>query len=139
MHGQAVGFMALEKGMFLIHRCQEAMQHLGLGNDLNNIDWFIFHQANKGLILELAKILRIPREKLLFTVEKFGNTSAASIPATLHEHADQIKPGQLVTMATFGGGFQWGAILLRAGGTPSAEAKKQFGIAEQTALFDIAI
>lgn len=120
MHGQAVGAMAMEAGLLMVHRATEILKQTGIGRGLDDIDWFVFHQANKGLILELADKLGIPQEKMLFTVEKYGNTSAASIPLTLYVHADKIKPGQLVFMGTFGGGFQWGALLVRWGGTNPA-------------------
>ncbi len=111
MHGQAVGAMAEMTGEFAVKRMAHVMKQEGLGS-LDDVNWFVFHQANKGLILKLAKKLGIEESKLVFTMEEFGNTSAASIPLTLDVHRAKFKPGDLVFMGTFGGGFQWGALLV---------------------------
>ena len=80
-----------------------------------DIDWFVPHQANKRIIDDTAHKLGIPPEKVILTVEKHGNTSAASIPLALSVGvADgRIKPGNLVLLEAMGGGFTWGAVLLR--------------------------
>jgi len=80
-----------------------------------DIDWFVPHQANKRIIDDSAKKLGIAPEKVVMTVEKHGNTSAASIPLALTVAvADgRIKRGDLVMLEAMGGGFTWGAALLR--------------------------
>jgi len=80
-----------------------------------DIDWFVPHQANKRIIDDTAQRLGIAPEKVILTVEKHGNTSAASIPLALAVGvADgRIKPGNLVLLEAMGGGFTWGATLLR--------------------------
>jgi 3-oxoacyl-[acyl-carrier-protein] synthase III len=80
-----------------------------------DIDWFVPHQANKRIIDDSAHKLGIPPEKVIVTVEKHGNTSAASIPLALSVGiADgRIKPGDLVLLEAMGGGFTWGAVLVR--------------------------
>jgi 3-oxoacyl-[acyl-carrier-protein] synthase-3 len=80
-----------------------------------DIDWFVPHQANQRIIDDSAKKLGIPPEKVITTVEKLGNTSAASIPLALAAAvADgRIKRGDLVMMEAMGGGFTWGAVLVR--------------------------
>ncbi|HLH95347.1 MAG TPA: beta-ketoacyl-ACP synthase III [Xanthobacteraceae bacterium] len=80
-----------------------------------DIDWFVPHQANKRIIDDTAHKLGIPPEKVILTVEKHGNTSAASIPLALSVGvADgRIKRGNLVLLEAMGGGFTWGAVLLR--------------------------
>jgi 3-oxoacyl-[acyl-carrier-protein] synthase-3 len=80
-----------------------------------DIDWFVPHQANKRIIDDTAERLGIAPEKVILTVEKHGNTSAASIPLALSVGvADgRIKPGNLVLLEAMGGGFTWGATLLR--------------------------
>ena len=85
------------------------------GYGAQDIDWFVPHQANKRIIDDSAHKLGIPPEKVIVTVEKHGNTSAASIPLALSVGiADgRIKRGNLVLMEAMGGGFTWGATLVR--------------------------
>ena len=80
-----------------------------------DIDWFVPHQANKRIIDATAEKLGIPKEKVVMTVHRHGNTSAASIPLALGEaRADgRIKEGDLVMIEAMGGGFTWGAALIR--------------------------
>jgi 3-oxoacyl-[acyl-carrier-protein] synthase-3 len=80
-----------------------------------DIDWFVPHQANKRIIDGSAHKLGIDPAKVVTTVDKHGNTSAASIPLALSTaRADgRIKPGDLVLLEAMGGGFTWGAVLLR--------------------------
>jgi len=85
------------------------------GMQPGEIDWFICHQANRRIIMHAAKKLDLPDEKVIVTVDRHGNTSAASIPlaldATVRE--GKIKPGDNVLLAALGGGFAWGAALLK--------------------------
>jgi 3-oxoacyl-[acyl-carrier-protein] synthase III len=85
------------------------------GYGAQDIDWFVPHQANKRIIDDSARKLGIPPEKVILTVEKHGNTSAASIPLALSVGiADgRIKRGNLVLLEAMGGGFTWGAALVR--------------------------
>jgi 3-oxoacyl-[acyl-carrier-protein] synthase III len=80
-----------------------------------DIDWFVPHQANRRIIEGSAQKLGIAPEKIVLTVDRHGNTSAASIPLALSVAANdgRIKPGDLVLLEAMGGGFTWGAILLR--------------------------
>ena len=80
-----------------------------------DIDWFVPHQANQRIIDDSAKKLGIAPEKVITTVAKHGDTSAASIPLALTcAVADgRIKPGDLIMMEAMGGGFTWGAVLVR--------------------------
>ena len=80
-----------------------------------DIDWFVPHQANKRIIDASAKKLGIAPEKVVITVDRHGNTSAASVPLALHEAVSdgRIKKGDLVLLEAMGGGFTWGAVLLR--------------------------
>jgi len=91
----------------------EALHANGLQPDA--IDWFICHQANQRIIMHAAKRLAMPDEKVVITVDRHGNTSAASIPLALDVSVREgkIKPGQLVLMAALGGGFAWGAALVK--------------------------
>lgn len=80
-----------------------------------DLDWFVPHQANKRIIDASAKKLGIAEEKVVVTVDLHGNTSAASVPLALSVAvADgRIKKGDLVLLEAMGGGFTWGAVLLR--------------------------
>ena len=80
-----------------------------------DIDWFVPHQANKRIIDDSAQKLGISPEKVILTVEKHGNTSAASIPLALSVGVDdgRIKRGNLILLEAMGGGFTWGSTLIR--------------------------
>ena len=81
----------------------------------DDIDWLVPHQANRRIIDASAKKLGIPLEKVVVTVDLHGNTSAASSPVALSVAAGdgRIKKGDLVMLEAMGGGFTWGAVLLR--------------------------
>lgn len=85
------------------------------GTTADDLDWLVPHQANKRIIDGSAKKLGIPLEKVVITVDQHGNTSAASIPLALAVAAGdgRIKKGDLVMLEAMGGGFTWGAVLLR--------------------------
>lgn len=85
------------------------------GLDVAHIDWFVPHQANKRIIDATARKLNIPPEKVVLTVDKHGNTSAASIPLALDAAVKdgRIKQGDIILLEAMGGGFTWGSILLR--------------------------
>ncbi len=80
-----------------------------------DIDWFVPHQANRRIIDASADKLGLPREKVVVTVDRHGNTSAASIPLALDVAVrdGRIKKGDLVMIEAMGGGFTWGAALIR--------------------------
>ena len=84
------------------------------GWSLDNIDLFIPHQANRRIIDSASKSLKIPPEKVFVNLEKYGNTSAASIPIALCEAMDtgRIKPGDKLLMVGFGAGLTWAACAL---------------------------
>ncbi|MDN2582821.1 beta-ketoacyl-ACP synthase III [Aquibium sp. ELW1220] len=85
------------------------------GITADDLDWFVPHQANKRIIDASARKLGIPEEKVVVTVDLHGNTSAASVPLALSVAvADgRIKRGDLVLLEAMGGGFTWGAVLVR--------------------------
>lgn len=110
MDGQAVFKLAVS---VLDKVANEALQAAGMAS--SELDWLIPHQANIRIMLGTAKKLGLPPEKMIVTVDQHGNTSAASIPLAL-DHAmrdGRIKPGQSVLMEGVGGGFTWGAALVR--------------------------
>ncbi|TAN55780.1 MAG: ketoacyl-ACP synthase III, partial [Rhodospirillales bacterium] len=80
-----------------------------------DIDWVVPHQANIRILDGTAKKLSIPKDRMVVTVDRHANTSAASIPLALAEAVNdqRIKPGQLILLEAMGGGFTWGACLAR--------------------------
>lgn len=92
---------------------EDAYKATGYGS--NDIDWFVPHQANRRIIDGSAKKLGIAPEKVVTTVDRHANTSAASIPLALAEAVKdgRIKPGHLVLLEAMGGGFTWGSALVR--------------------------
>ncbi len=91
----------------------EALRANGL--QASDIDWLVPHQANKRILDGTAKKLGLSPEKIVVTVDRHGNTSAASVPLALAEaKADgRIRPGQLLLLEAMGGGFTWGSALVR--------------------------
>jgi 3-oxoacyl-[acyl-carrier-protein] synthase-3 len=85
------------------------------GTTADDINWLVPHQANKRIIDASAKKLHIAPEKVVLTVDRHGNTSAASIPLALAAAADdgRIKANDLIMLEAMGGGFTWGSALLR--------------------------
>ena len=92
---------------------EAAFEATGTGPD--DIDWFVPHQANKRIIDASARKLGIPQDKVVITVDRHGNTSAASIPLALDEarRDGKIGDGQLVLLEAMGGGFTWGSVMVR--------------------------
>ncbi len=80
-----------------------------------DLDWFVPHQANLRIIEAVANRLGIPMEKVLINVDRYGNTSAATIPTVLDEavRSNKVKEGHLVLLDCFGAGLTYGAILMR--------------------------
>ncbi|HEX4325889.1 MAG TPA: 3-oxoacyl-[acyl-carrier-protein] synthase III C-terminal domain-containing protein, partial [Burkholderiales bacterium] len=109
MDGQAVFKLAVK---VLDEVARETAARAGLR--LEQIDWLIPHQANVRILNATAKRLGLPTDNLIVTVDRHGNTSAASIPLAL-DHAirdGRVKRGQQVLLEGVGGGFTWGAVLV---------------------------
>ncbi len=109
MDGQAVFKLAVK---VLDEVARETVTRCGLA--LTDIDWLIPHQANLRILEATAKRLKIPRERLVVTVDRHANTSAASVPLALDlaVRDGRIRAGQRVLMQGVGGGFTWGATLV---------------------------
>lgn len=90
----------------------EALEAAGL--TVNDVQWIIPHQANYRIIETAAKFLKMPMDKFVINVEKYGNTSTASIPIATVESAQngQLKPGDKVVFVGFGAGLTWGAVVV---------------------------
>jgi len=110
MDGQAVFKLAVS---VLEQVANEVLDAAGM--QASQIDWLIPHQANIRIMQGTAKKLGLPLEKMVVTVDRHGNTSAASIPLALDEamRDGRIHPGQHILMEGVGGGFTWGAVLVR--------------------------
>mgnify|MGYP006271008509 CR=1 FL=1 len=97
----------------LAETVEEALHRANLSPD--DINWFVPHQANRRIIDATAKKLGIDPSRVVITVDRHGNTSAASIPLALSvaRHDGRIKTGELVLIEAMGGGFTWGSALIR--------------------------
>ncbi len=110
MNGREVFRHAVAK---LAAAVDEALVANGLQQ--GDIDWLVPHQANRRIIEAMGKKLGLPAERVVMTVDRHANTSAASVPLALAEavHDGRIRPGQLVLMEALGGGLTWGSALVR--------------------------
>ncbi len=100
-----------------VRNIAEAIERVaeGASVDIADVDWFVPHQANQRILEAVAKRLGIDESKVVTTVSRHGNTSAASVPLALDEAVrdGRIKSGDLVLMEAMGGGLTWGAALAR--------------------------
>jgi 3-oxoacyl-[acyl-carrier-protein] synthase-3 len=96
----------------MVTATEEVIERAGLTKD--DIDVVVPHQANLRIIQAAARGLRLPMEKFVVNIERYGNTSTASIPIAVAEAVErgQIKPNDKVILVGFGGGLTWGALLL---------------------------
>jgi 3-oxoacyl-[acyl-carrier-protein] synthase-3 len=110
MEGQTVFKHATRRFAEVI---REGLAHNNLTVD--DVDCFFFHQANLRIIEMLCKVMKIPAEKTYNNIQKYGNTTAASIPLCLSEarQAGRIKRGDLICPVAFGSGFTWASALIR--------------------------
>ncbi len=79
----------------------------------DEVDWLVPHQANKRIIDATAKRMGIGEEKVMLNIQKYGNTTAATIPLCLFDYQNQLKKGDDLVLAAFGGGFTWGAMYVK--------------------------
>ncbi len=131
--GQTI-FKRAVKGM--TDACARVMREAGVTGD--QIDLVIPHQANLRIIEAVAKYAGVSMERVMVTVQKYGNMSAATVPVSLVEALKEgrVKPGSLLLMPGFGGGLTYGALLVKWGErvTPLGESSLQMPAATQTAL-----
>lgn len=78
-----------------------------------DIDWLVAHQANRRIIDATAQRMGISEEKVLINIERYGNTTAGTLPLLLSDFEDKLKKGDTLIFAAFGGGFTWGALYLK--------------------------
>ncbi len=110
MNGKRV-FLNAVRAMNLSTR--EAMEKTGL--TWKDVDWFVPHQANLRINEAVVQYAEIPPEKVLNTIQFYGNTTAATVPLTIDHHrkAGTVKKGDLIVSSVFGAGFTWGAAIFR--------------------------
>lgn len=91
----------------------ELLERNGLTGD--DVAWLVPHQANLRIIDATAKRMGLPIEKVMINIDRYGNTTAATIPLCLWEWQDKLQKGDNIVLAAFGGGFTWGATLVKWG------------------------
>lgn len=112
MNGQDIYRFAVKKVPEVI---EKALHRANLG--VEQIDWLLLHQANQRILDAVAERLKIPPQKIISNLEKYGNTSAASIPLALDEavREGKVKAGDIIASAGFGAGLSWGATIFEWG------------------------
>lgn len=118
IHGRAFTQMnGAEVFKFAVTQLSKVVEEILISSELNinDLDWLVPHQANMRIINATAKKLHLPLEKIIITLDQHGNTSAASVPLALNLaiRDGRIQVGQTVLLEAIGGGFTWGAILLK--------------------------
>jgi 3-oxoacyl-[acyl-carrier-protein] synthase-3 len=100
---------------FAVTNMAEAAANIMERNHLSgdDVDWLVPHQANKRIIDATAKRMGIGEEKVMLNIQKYGNTTAATIPLCLYDYQDQLKKGDNLVLAACGGGFTWGAMYIK--------------------------
>jgi 3-oxoacyl-[acyl-carrier-protein] synthase III len=89
----------------------EIMEKNNLASD--DVDWLVPHQANLRIIDATAERMGLPREKVMINIERYGNTTAGTLPLCLWDYESQLKKGDNIILSAFGGGFTWGAVYLK--------------------------
>ena len=90
---------------------EKIMQRNNLSHD--DINWLVAHQANRRIIDATANRMELDESKVLINIQKYGNTTSATLPLLLSDFENQLKKGDNIIFAAFGGGFTWGAIYLK--------------------------
>ncbi len=91
--------------------CEKVMQRNNLSGE--DVNWLVPHQANKRIIDAAASRMKLPEEKVMMNIHKYGNTTSATLPLCLADYEKQLKKGDNLIFASFGGGFTWGAVYLK--------------------------
>ena len=89
--------------------------------EAEDVDWLVPHQANMRIIDAAINRTGLLREKVMINIEKYGNTSAATIPLCLWEWEPKLKKGDNIILTAFGAGFSWGSVYIKWGYDPVAE------------------
>jgi len=102
---------------FAVSNMADVAEKMLVRNNLSNddINWLVPHQANKRIIEATAKRVNLDSSKVMMNIHKYGNTTSATLPLLLADYENQLKKGDNLIFAAFGGGFTWGAIYLKWG------------------------
>ena len=102
---------------FAVTNMSDAVALIAERNNLNkdNLSWIIPHQANVRIIEAVAKRLEMPMDKVMLNIQKYGNTSSATLPLALWDYEKQLKKGDNLIFTAFGAGFTWGAAYMKWG------------------------
>ncbi|MBF6598870.1 MAG: ketoacyl-ACP synthase III [Fermentimonas sp.] len=102
---------------YAVSRMAEVSESIMKRNNLEaeDVDWLVPHQANMRIIDAAVNRTGLPREKVMINIEKYGNTSAATIPLCLWEWEPQLKKGDNIILTAFGAGFSWGSVYIKWG------------------------
>jgi 3-oxoacyl-[acyl-carrier-protein] synthase-3 len=95
----------------MVSSVQEIMERNHITKD--DIDWIVPHQANMRIITSVSSMVDIPLEKIMVNIDRYGNTTAATIPLCLWDYKDKLKKGDSLILTAFGGGFTWGATYVK--------------------------
>jgi 3-oxoacyl-[acyl-carrier-protein] synthase-3 len=100
---------------FAVTNMADVSAEIASRNNLNaqNVDWLVPHQANKRIIDATAERVGITEDKVMMNIERYGNTTAGTIPLLLWDYEKKLKKGDNLILAAFGGGFTWGAIYVK--------------------------
>ncbi len=112
MNGQEVYKFAVREVPIILENLFKKMNYTS-----DEVDWLVLHQANQRILDSVGDRLKIPREKILSNLEKYGNTSAATIPLVMDEaiRNNRIKQNDIIATSGFGAGLSWGAALIKWG------------------------
>ncbi len=100
---------------FAVSNMADISEKIMLRNNLNNdtINWLVPHQANKRIVDATARRMKLDDSKVMMNIQSYGNTTSATLPLLLNDYENQLKKGDNLIFASFGGGFTWGSIYLK--------------------------
>lgn len=100
---------------FAVSNMADVCEKVMLRNNLTgeDVNWLVPHQANKRIIDAAATRMKLPQEKVMLNIHRYGNTTSATLPLCLSDYEKQLKKGDNLIFASFGGGFTWGAVYLK--------------------------
>lgn len=100
---------------FAVSNMADVSEKIMLRNNLTNetVNWLVPHQANKRIIDATARRMKLDESKVMMNIQRYGNTTSATLPLLLSDYEKQLKKGDNLVFASFGGGFTWGSIYLK--------------------------
>ena len=90
---------------------EKIMERNNLTHD--DVNWLVAHQANRRIIDATSNRMNLDESKVLINIQKYGNTTAGTLPLCLFDYEKQLKKGDNIILAAFGGGFTWGAVYIK--------------------------